>query len=142
MYTPTTRQAIIDNLKTQLESIPSLGLVSNQRSAPARNIYPCATLYVAHEAADMEGWGNQVQRRSVNVPIYIWLQNNRVSEEELESDLSSLAEMVEDTIVTTHPEVEIFFEGTDFGLAEDENMLHMAILNYRFVYWREQTMRD
>ncbi len=130
------RRAILESLRTQLQTLPDFAGVWIQRIGPVRNSYPCITLYSESETVDYLTFQRspRLQERTQTVLVNIWVRGT-TDDEKAEIDMDNFA-LAAETILSQPDKSSVMqLVATDFKVAEDEPELHVVTLTYHLNYF-------
>lgn len=130
------RQKILNELRTQLKNSTYFAGVWVQRVIPNKNVFPCVTLFADNETVDTLTIhnGNRPQDRFVNVSIVGWVKGARLSDEQIEIELSIMSAEIEKQISPPTGAIDIKLDSTDYLVDDAEPELHSIKLNYLLNY--------
>ena len=128
------RLTYLDDIKTQLKTIPRFVGVWNQRTLPVRNSFPCITFYSDNEVMDTQGLNNQEEIRTLSLNIHCWLQGT-LDFEKIERDMDDCIELVDNCLVKlTDTMANIKPVSIAFSVTDTEPLLHMVAMIYEVQY--------
>jgi len=129
------RRAILESIRTQLQTLPDFSGVWIQRVPPTRNAYPCITLYANNENSEtmLIHPRPRLQDRVVSVSVNAWIRIT-VDAEKAESDMDNAALLIEQAMNSDFGADDVRLVATDFQVDEEEPELHAATLTYEIDY--------
>jgi len=134
------RRKILEDLRTQLKTLPVFAGVWIQRIGPTRNAYPCITLAADSESIEYLtiNMVSRAQYRTVSISITAWVRGTS-DDEKSEVGMDAAAEAIESVLTLPANAEDIILLNTDFTVAEDEPEIHAVTLSYSVRYLSEES---
>jgi hypothetical protein len=130
------RRAILEALRTQLQTLTSVGGVFIQRAAP-KGRWPCLTVVALEESVDTLTIHSPArpQDRTMKVAVSGWIRGTP-DDEKAESDMDVVANAIETamTCPTAAGAEDIVLLSTNFEVSEEEPEIHVVTLTFGLTY--------
>jgi hypothetical protein len=128
------RRLFLEDLRTQLKTLPNYGGVWIQRCVPTRGSFPAITVFSDNETQEFNTIGPvRCQNRYLTVSVIVWIRGS-VDDEKIEIDMDNASLDIEQKLRTPTGADDFYMVSTDFQYSEEDGDLSAVTLTYKLEY--------
>jgi hypothetical protein len=128
------RRLFVEDLQTQLKTLPNYGGVWIQRCLPSRGSFPAITVFSENETIEFNTIGPiRCQNRFLTLSVVVWIRAG-VDDEKIEMDMDKAALDIEQKLRTPAGADDFYMVSTDFQFSEEDGELSAVTLTYKLEY--------